>query len=51
MPARWVPVKVYWITEDWFCRVLPALEGSVSVTRRWSVAPCVSADRFASARF
>src|SRR6478736_2055860 len=48
--ARWVPVKAYWITEDWFCSALPAPLGSVSVTRIWSVEPAVSALRFESAR-
>jgi hypothetical protein len=34
--------------EDWFCSVLPAALGKVTVTRRWSVEPAVSV-RFESA--
>src|SRR6188508_1623049 len=48
--ARCVPVNAYVIVDDWFCRVLPAPLGSVSVTRRWSVAPAVVVPRFESAR-
>ena len=32
--ARCVPVNAYEIVDDWFCSVLPAALGSVSVTRR-----------------
>ena len=48
--ARCVPVNAYVIVDDWFCKVLPAPLGSVSVTRRWSVAPAVVEPRFDSVR-
>ena len=28
-------MNVYWIVDDWFWNVLPAADGSVSVSRRW----------------
>ena len=48
--VRWVPVKLFWIVEDRFWKVLSALAGSVKVIRRWSVAPAVSEPRFERAR-
>src|SRR6185503_6815054 len=51
VPARCVPVNVYWIVDDWFWNEFGAAEGNESVTRRWSVTPFVSAARLLSVRF
>ena len=48
--VRCVPRKLYVMVDVSVWNVLPVAEGSVSVTRRWSVPPLVSAARLAMFR-